>query len=234
MSEQPIQAAEAGPAPERSRLPLLLGLLGVVAALGVGAFLFLGDGDPAGDPAAAPVATSDTAPDAVSAADAGGEETVDLVAALPTVTYDVYLSRDPFDPVVPEPVPTSTSTSDGSDSNSTENGDDADADSDRGTGDDSTDRSGDRDDEGGRSENGTCRGEDEVVCAGKVVTLVEIRRPEGSVPTAIVQVDDAMYEVESGQVFAGSFVVRTIDGSCVSILYGDDGFTLCEGDRVLK
>jgi hypothetical protein len=68
-----------------------------------------------------------------------------------------------------------------------------------------------------------------VVCDGRVVTLTEIR---GEV--AYVQVDSTVYEVRRGDVFAQYFVVRSIDGACVNLLYGDDGFRLCEGDRVLK
>jgi len=51
---------------------------------------------------------------------------------------------------------------------------------------------------------------------------------------AVIQVDTTIYEVRVGETFAGSFLLRSIDGRCVNVLYGDDGFRLCEGDRVMK
>lgn len=84
----------------------------------------------------------------------------------------------------------------------------------------------------GGSGSDPCTGTDEVVCDGAVVTLVDVIA--GDPARAIVQVDTTAYEVGEGDTFAGSFLVLTIDPPCVTMLYGDDAFTLCEGQQVLK
>lgn len=74
-----------------------------------------------------------------------------------------------------------------------------------------------------------CTGSGEVVCDGQVVALVDV-----DATTAVVRVDGVVYTVAEGMTFATSYRVVTIDGSCVTLLYGDDVFTLCEGEQVLK
>lgn len=69
----------------------------------------------------------------------------------------------------------------------------------------------------------------QVVCDGEVVTLVDV---DGT--SAVVRVDHVVFTVAEGQTFAGTYRVVTIDGPCVTLLHGDDAFTLCEGEQVLK
>ena len=134
---------------------------------------------------------------------------------VPVMTYEVFLTRDPFQPVVPEDEPTPTLE----------------------PGDPSSPTSPDptsptpvvpRD-----PEDPACVGSEEVVCEGRVLSLLDITTMNGE-PLAVGQVDTIVYQVFEEQVFAGNFRVHAIDGSCLSVLYGDDSFRLCLGDTILK
>jgi hypothetical protein len=161
---------------------------------------------------------------------------------LPLVTYEVFLDRDPFDPVVPEPVAETATTE-----TTTATG---------GVG-DTTDGSGGTTDLTGGTTDGTpapppenvggapdpaqpapssgcTTGEDGLVCDGRVVSLLDIRTDEDGELVAIVQVGSTVYEARVGETFAGTFRVQSITADQVFLLFGDDGFGLSEGDRVLK
>jgi hypothetical protein len=149
---------------------------------------------------------------------------------LPIVTYEIYLSRDPFDPVVPEP--TSAATSGGAEATQASGAiqpslglPDPEDPADPADPIDPTDPNEDVRQSG-------CRGEAEVICDGRVVTLIGIR--DDGEPRAAIQVDTTVYDVGVGDRFAEYFQVRSIEGGCANLLYGDDGFRVCEGDRVLK
>jgi hypothetical protein len=47
-------------------------------------------------------------------------------------------------------------------------------------------------------------------------------------------VDGTVYTVDEGEQFAESFQLLSINGECATMLYGDDQFTLCEGEEILK
>jgi hypothetical protein len=207
----------------------LLAAVGVVGTVAVGmmGFWLIGGGEEPDlgfvlPPASEQPVDPQPEPDALAAE----------LAALPAVTYDVFLSRDPFDPVIPEPEPPAPA-DDGTQQVAVTDAVQPMPAPDPG---DPTDpaQPGETvpDLVAGEPPTGDCHGEDEVVCDGRVVTLAGVER--GDEPTASIQVDTTVHEVRAGDVFAGYFQVRAIDGGCVSLLYGDDGFTLCEGDRVLK
>jgi hypothetical protein len=65
---------------------------------------------------------------------------------------------------------------------------------------------------------------------GSAVTLVDVKG------TSQAQVDVAgkTYRVGRGERFAKSFKLLLVDGKCVSMLYGDDQFDICEGERISK
>jgi hypothetical protein len=225
----------------RQRNTALMAALALVtlAALVVGAYTFLG-GDSNQDGATA-------APDSVLAATEAGPEldpAPEAVAAsletLPMVTYDVFLARDPFDPVVPEPV---AAASDGG-SSEVQVIDDTDPPSDAsedGAGDGS---SGDGDaafdgdsgdhqvDDAAGSE--VCRGgPDEVVCDGHVVSLLSLTT--GDDPVAVIQVDTETYGAKRGQAFAERFLfLDVVDEGTIRLLYGDEVFRISIGERVMK
>jgi hypothetical protein len=163
-----------------------------------------------------------------------GDETDELVtedegeelAAAPivplSVTHDVFLSRDPFDPVVPEPVEAAADPGTSDDTSGATP-----------IGDGSGDGSGDGGDGGSNDDSSVCNPGPELVCEGRVVSLVGITSVDG-VEQAVLQVDGTTYQVPEGEVFAEVFQLRTIDGECVTVLYGDEAFSLCDGERLFK
>ena len=155
-------------------------------------------------------------------------------------TYEVFLARDPFEPVVPvvdsgtggrdaaRPPPTSP----------TELPDDV-AHDHRPTTSPTTSSDHVADVEPNAvalaipARTDGCQQELAVVCDGHRVSLVDVFQQDGQ-SRAAVRVDDALYEVSTGETFATSFLVRSVEPPCVTLLYGDDAFTLCEGESVLK
>lgn len=70
--------------------------------------------------------------------------------------------------------------------------------------------------------------------SGTEVVLRDVFSGSDQIPTLIVAVDDLTYEVREGDVFADRFQVLTIDGTCVTFLFGDSRFALCEGESVIR
>lgn len=68
---------------------------------------------------------------------------------------------------------------------------------------------------------------------GQRVALLDIFE-EGGTQKAQVRVGSTVYTVEVGQVFATNFKLVSISGNCATLLHGDDKFTLCEGEEVIK
>jgi hypothetical protein len=92
------------------------------------------------------------------------------------------------------------------------------------------DTSGQTGDTGGNGGNG---GGGENV-GGHTVRLVDIFTGDGGEQQAQVQVDGTVYRVSEGEVFADSFQLVSIEGDCATMLFGDDQFSLCEGEELLK
>lgn len=162
-------------------------------------------------------------------------QTSTLVAqqeALPIETYEIFLVRDPFSPVRPDEPTTggdTTGTTTG-DTTGTTTGDTTGTT----TGDTTTgDTTGTTGDTTGEPTDG-CTQQGEVICDGRVVSLVDVFVDDSGQAVARVQVDNELFDVTDGAVFATNFEVLGIDPPCVTLLFGDDAFTLCEGDRVLK
>ena len=68
---------------------------------------------------------------------------------------------------------------------------------------------------------------------GQRVTLVSISG-SGANRTATVLVDGQEYDVQEGDTFAGSYRVKSLTAECGTFVFGDEQFTLCEGQEVLK
>lgn len=209
-------------------------------------------GDDAGTEGEPPTA----APDDASPPPTGEEETSpdgspadepdvgDEVEQLPIVTYEVFLSRDPFEPVVPEPEEETSEASaeeqpqtitDGPGSEAPEQPADPDS-ADPGGADPPTsdpDQPGTGapppTNDGSRS----CGAGTDTVCDGRTLSLVAVSSDEQG-PIAAVQVDTTIYEVREGDVFARDFLVQSIADDQVTLLYGDEVVTLRQGERVLK
>lgn len=77
-------------------------------------------------------------------------------------------------------------------------------------------------------------GDDQADVDSTTVTLVTIYTGDDGLQRAAVEVDEAGYDVLEGDTFAGNFQLLDIADECATMLYGDSRFTLCEGDRVRK
>lgn len=124
----------------------------------------------------------------------------------PVETFEIFAPKDPFEPLVD----TSSGGTGGTGTGGTGTGDGSTGDGGSGT-----------IDQGGRN------------VEGHTVRLVDIFTEDGK-QRAQVQVDGTVYTVDEGEVFAENFKLLSISGECATMLYGDDQFTLCEGEEILK
>ena len=65
------------------------------------------------------------------------------------------------------------------------------------------------------------------------VTLIDISG-SGANRTATVEVNSTEYQVKEGDTFAGSYRVKDLTSTCGTFVFGDEQFTLCVGQEVLK
>ena len=143
----------------------------------------------------------------------------------PVETFEVFASRDPFEPVVEGASSDEGNTSgdelaqaDGSGNN-------------EGSGNNGTQEPDDPTLGEGEIATGAKANQDEV--QGHSVKLIDVFR-EGGEGRAQVQVDSTGYTVTPDEVFAENFQLVSTSGTCATMLYGDDQFTLCEGEEILK
>ena len=57
---------------------------------------------------------------------------------------------------------------------------------------------------------------------------------DGGRNLADVSVDGTVHKVTEGERFADNFELVSVQGRCVTMLFGDDQFTVCEGEQILK
>lgn len=129
-------------------------------------------------------------------------------------TFEVFAPRDPFEPLVSAAGGGGTTVDDGG------TGDDGTVDDGDGTG--VIDGEVDDDPEPDGDNIGNHR-----------VKVIDVYSQNGE-GRAQVQVDGTVYTVDEGEGFAGNFRLVATSGSCATILFGDDEFTLCEGEEILK
>ena len=65
------------------------------------------------------------------------------------------------------------------------------------------------------------------------VQVIDVYRQNGR-DRAQIQVDDTVYTVDEGENFATNFRLVSASGGCATMLFGDDEFSLCEGEEILK
>lgn len=85
----------------------------------------------------------------------------------------------------------------------------------------------------GDGNNGSGGGSASQSIDGHTVKLVDVFEEDGR-RRAQVQVDSTVYTVDEDETFADNFKLLSISGRCASMLFGDDQFTLCEGEEILK
>ncbi len=119
-------------------------------------------------------------------------------------TFEVFAPRDPFEPLVSQGGGGEEGEEEPDDTGTPADGD--------GAGADGTDGSGES-------------------IGGHRVRVVDVF-PNGR--TAQVQIDGTVYTVDEGERFADNFELIAASGRCATMLFGDDEFTLCEGEEILK
>lgn len=206
MSDVKMTIREARSPRER----LMLIVLGVVAVAALAYFLFLrpsGDeGVPAARPRPQPTATASASPTASPTAQPSAVPTPSPSESPPRFTIDTVQGRDPFLPlIVPDTAPTGEPTPGATTSPSP-----------GGSPSPTTSPTG-----GGGSS------------AARRVTLLAIATESGQ-REARVRVDDSEYVVAQGETFATNFRVVELTERCGTFVHGDERFTLCVGEQVLK
>lgn len=68
---------------------------------------------------------------------------------------------------------------------------------------------------------------------GQRVALLDIMEKDGQTQ-AQIKVGSTVHTVSVGEVFAGNFKLVSVSGNCATLLHGDDKFTVCEGEEVIK
>ena len=208
--------------------------LAVIVLLGAAWFFFL-KGDAVPEVVAEPPPATETAP-----GPSIDEGLMDDPAENPSApgegskeTDEVFAPKDPFEPLISPASATGTTDTSGT----TETSGETDTSGETGTDDDSgVDETPIEDDGtggttgggGGGGGGGNTQG-----VGGREVTLTDVSTDRGD-KGATVKVDGVAYEVLPGDRFAKNFKLITVYGKCATMLFGDDQFTLCEGEHVLK
>jgi hypothetical protein len=71
---------------------------------------------------------------------------------------------------------------------------------------------------------------------GTVIELLDIidAAEAGGTAKAQVKIGSTVYTVPPGETFASTFKVLSISGTCATMLNGDDKFTVCKGEQIVK
>lgn len=168
------------------------------------------------------VVEDSAAPSPAPVASTPAEEEVESPGrSAPVETFEVFAPKDPFDPLVSAATgggatagtagqTTAGTTGDGTGTTTTT------------TGDGSTTTT---------TPPGGGGGGDDI--GGHRVRVVDVF-VQGGDRRAQVQVDGTVYTVDEGERFAENFQLMSTSGQCATMLFGDDEFTLCEGEEILK
>ena len=212
-----VSVADAGEKPgvTPQQLAIVLGVLAVVL-LGLVYFFFLRGGDEETVPPP-PTAEGVPAPEETAPPedDEAGEDDGD---AGQVENFDVFAPRDPFIPLV---------------SQGGAGGDTTGGDTGGDIGGDTGGDTGEPTDPGGDTGGSTDPGDDGETVGDHRVKVVDVYS-EGGEDRAQIQVDGSVYTVDEGESFANNFELVSASGQCATILFGDDEFTLCEGEEILK
>lgn len=210
----PPEAVDRG-TPRGAQVALIVALVVLVLAL-VWFFLLRGGEEPV-DELTAPVATPTEVPTEAPTVAPGGQR------KRPVETFEIFAPKDPFKPLVTEGAAAA------------EGGTQA------GTGEQPGGGNGGGGNGNGAGGNGAGApgpggqpgggGGDRV--GDHRVRLVDVFTEKGR-RRAQVQVDSTVYTVDEGERFAQNFKLLSISGECATMLFGDDQFTLCEGEEILK
>jgi hypothetical protein len=130
----------------------------------------------------------------------------------PPATFDVFATKNPFEPVVIVTPDTTPATTPGDTTPATTPG-------------------------GGTTPAGsttTTSTPSVNPSPGTSVALLDVFSAAGGATQAKVQVGSTVYTVGVASVFATSYRVVSLSGQCGQFLFGDAPFRLCEGEEVIK
>lgn len=190
------------------RMTIILVVGGVLVAM-LAAYNLLGGGGGDEDPGTAlppPITTVDGHGGAQTGPAGTPSTTAPGAPALPNAEFDVFATRNPFEPaiqVVDETTPTDTGDTGSTGAGSTP-----------------------------PPTTPPATGSPEP-SAGTTVALLDVF-DQGGVTMAQIQVGSTQYTVAAGQTFAVSYKVVSLSGTCGQFLYGDSPFSLCENEQITK
>lgn len=198
------------PTEDRRRVRVLVAIVVALAVFFAGRMMLTGGESDA------PIA--EAAPASVLAGKTQVTATTYDVGFGPVDTFDVYATRNPFEPVVQvtpttSPFTPTTSPFGGTTPPTTSFGTTPTTD--------------------GFGTTTTTRAPSFEPPAGTPVALLDVF-DENGVTRARVQVGSTVYTVGIGDVFATSYRVVDLAGQCGEFLFGDSPFSLCEGQQVVK
>jgi hypothetical protein len=203
--------------PNRRALIFLGGFLAVAMLLFFVVRPLLLGGDGGGDKQALPPPVTSASP---------APSTTTTAAPAPEETFEVFGSKNPFQPPNGAPGTGTTGTTapgGGTTDTTTPGGAGTD-----GTGGGTATTIPGTDGAGGASGAGT------EPRASQRVALLDVYQLGGAT-VADVRVNSTVYtQLAPGEEFAGSYKVVSLDGTCGSFLFGDERFRLCKGEEVLK
>lgn len=203
------------------QVALIVGLL--ILVLGAVWFFFLRGGDEEAAITPPPPAATEPAPE-VDETEPGDR---------PVETFEVFAPRDPFEPLLVQASAGATGTAGTTPAGTPDPTPSPGPGPGPGDGDGGVDGDGDGDVDGDGDGSGTGdTGGSDV--GGHRVRVADVFTAEGGGRRAQIQVDGTVYTVGEGDTFADNFEVISISGECVTMLFGDDQFTLCEGQEILK
>lgn len=205
---------------DRQRFAVLLTLLGLVTAIFLGRALLGGTGDAAGPAQFSAKHTAEKAT-AKHAARHGAKSRSITGGVLAAETFEVFATRDPFEPpinVTPTtepPVTTPTTSPTGSTTPTTS-------------------PSGTTVPTLPPRTTPTTQSPSFTPGTGESVAVLDVFNDASGTPQARVRVGSTVYTVGVGDTFATSYKVVSLDEPCGQFLFGDNPFSLCEGEETIK
>jgi hypothetical protein len=188
---------------ERRRLIVLCSVAGLLVVVLIAKFVLFNDDGGSGT-------SSVTLPLNVPTTVADGASTTTTPSSRSTrtpATFDVFATKNPFEPVIIVTPPTGNTTPTSPTTPTT-----------GGTGGSTT----------------TTRPPSNEPEPGTSVALLDVFQQQDGTEMAKVQVGSTVFTVGEGDVFATSYRVVSLDAPCGQFLFGDAPFKLCEGEEVIK
>ena len=208
MSDSPEQAGLRQRLDRRTVIAIAAGLVVLLAV----AWLLMLRGSPEPAPSATEVGAPPPEPAPAAAPERKTKKPAHKAGGGAVETFQVFAPRDPFDPLVSASSGGTASASTTSTATAGTSG--------------TTIASGGQDVGGGSAGGSTS-------VSGHTVSVVDVFDSKRG-PRAQMEVDGTVYTVDEGERFGGSFRLVSTTQRCAGLLYGDDQFTLCEGEQILK